>query len=211
MTKMIAITFYEQIIESIISQGYFKGHFPFKSLTESLYQEVKDIEHARLLRPAKIGKAHLKTLNKEIRSDRITWIDKSTNSQKHPCAVQYITVLEDLKNYLNSTCFTNIFEIETFYAHYPPGAFYKRHLDRFNDSDNRLYTAILYLNPHILSPTHGGQLRMYFSDTNFTDIIPSMGTFVMFDSGKFEHEVLPSATSRYSITSFFRRRNFFSF
>ncbi|RMG82025.1 MAG: 2OG-Fe(II) oxygenase [Bacteroidetes bacterium] len=211
MVKPEVSHFYEQIVEGIISQGYFKGQFPFRSLTKSLYEEVKHIADARLLRPAKIGKAHLKTLNTEIRSDSIIWIDKNTNLQEFPSAIQYIAILEDLKNYLNSTCFANIYEIETFYAHYPPEAFYKRHLDRFNDSDTRLFTAILYLNPHIISEKHGGQLRMYISPNRVTDIVPSLHTFVMFDSGRFEHEVLPAQTSRYSITSFFRRRNFFSF
>lgn len=96
---------------------------------------------------------------------------------------------------------------------------YKRHLDRCTESlsemgllgwlrasdyRHRSVTCILYLN----SPdwNSGGNLRCYREKINieeketFTDVSPTGGTLIIFDSEKVEHEVLPSTKDRYAIT-----------
>ncbi|GFH52473.1 hypothetical protein CTEN210_08949 [Chaetoceros tenuissimus] len=96
---------------------------------------------------------------------------------------------------------------------------YKRHLDRCTESlsemgllgwlrasdyRHRSVTCILYLN----SPdwNSGGNLRCYRGKETveeretFTDVNPTGGTLIIFDSEKVEHEVLPSTKDRYALT-----------
>ena len=96
---------------------------------------------------------------------------------------------------------------------------YKRHLDRCTESlsemgllgwlrasdyRHRSVTCILYLNS--LEWNSGGNLRCYREKETveeretFTDVSPTGGTLIIFDSEKVEHEVLPSTKDRYALT-----------
>ena len=81
---------------------------------------------------------------------------------------------------------------------YPPGAFYKKHLDQFNRDDHRKLSIICYLNNDWL-PEYGGQLRMWISGKPI-DVLPTAGRLVCFRSDMTEHEVLPATHPRLSIT-----------
>ena len=99
-------------------------------------------------------------------------------------------------------------EIESHFTIYPPGAFYRKHLDRFRGSEQRQVSSILYLNQG-WSPEHGGQLRLYLDEANdatYLDIEPTGGTLVLFLSGRFWPAVLPATRPRMSLTGWFRTR-----
>ncbi|GIV40691.1 MAG: oxidoreductase [Vicingaceae bacterium] len=201
--------FFEQIIRDLADKGFCISSFPDTDLCNDLKNEALLRYDEGSFHLASIGKSFRNTTDLSVRSDKIIWIEQ--NAQKFSSALRYLHFLNEFAVYLNRTCFTNIGVIECFYACYAPGSFYKKHLDRFKNSDNRLFTVILYLNDHILSCNQGGQLRLYTNDTNHLDIIPSLGTWVIFDSGRFYHEVLTSNTHRFSITAFMRRNNPMSF
>jgi SM-20-related protein len=117
-------------------------------------------------------------------------------------------VLERLRRVMNESLLLGLFELEGHFAVYPPGAFYRRHLDRFSDDDARVLTCILYLNDGWVADD-GGQLRIYL-DTgeppSHLDVLPCGGTFVSFLSADFPHEVLPARRERMAITGWLRRR-----
>lgn len=125
----------------------------------------------------------------------------------------------------------NAFEYTTSHSHVVPrqcqlarykpdgSSVYVRHLDRCNmtlhemglmgwlrasDYRHRVVTAILYLN----SPQWdgGGELRVFDEeeDGKHSDIVPSGGKLILFDSNKVEHTVLAShCEDRYALTCWF--------
>jgi SM-20-related protein len=116
--------------------------------------------------------------------------------------------METLRENFNRTQYLGLTELESHFTIYPPGAFYRRHLDRFRGSEQRQISSILYLNQG-WSHEHGGQLRLYLDETDdaaYLDIEPAGGTLVLFLSDRFWHEVLPATRQRMSLTGWFRTR-----
>lgn len=101
-----------------------------------------------------------------------------------------------------------LFDYEAHFAHYQPGAFYRRHLDAFRGRTNRVLTTLLYLNPD-WQPGDGGELLLYPEQGEgvLERVSPRAGTLVIFLSARFPHEVLPAQADRYSIAGWFRVNN----
>ena len=136
----------------------------------------------------------------EIRGDKILWMEESTLT---PYQQLYFSFLDELRTHLS-----NYFRIalpwqECHLAAYPEGSFYTRHFDQFRETNNRIFSTILYLNEY-WKENDVGQLRVY-NDTSHQDIGPLFGRFVCFRSDVVEHEVLVTAKPRFSITGWIRR------
>jgi SM-20-related protein len=102
-----------------------------------------------------------------------------------------------------------LFELEAHLAVYPPGSFYRRHLDQFPGVGERTVTTILYLNQDWIQPG-GGQLRLYTGPVDqrrYEEVLPLGGRLVTFLSARFLHEVLPARRDRLSITGWFKKRD----
>lgn len=153
------------------------------------------------LNPAGIGRGPSQEVREAIRGDQIQWIDPG---QAHACD-QYLAAMDQLRLAINQGLFLGLEDFECHFALYPPGAFYKRHLDRFRDDDRRMVSAVIYLNNAWL-PEHGGQLRMYLKGDVEYDVVPTGGCLVVFLSGEIPHEVMPATRERLSLTGWFRRR-----
>lgn len=85
-------------------------------------------------------------------------------------------------------------------ASYPPGAFYRRHMDSYDGKDiPRMLTVLLYFG---WEPQRGGALRAYLGPGAGTprDIEPVPGRLTVFYAQEVEHEVLPSEGQRYALT-----------
>ncbi|MEQ8924519.1 MAG: 2OG-Fe(II) oxygenase [Fulvivirga sp.] len=144
---------------------------------------------------AAIGASVNQEVDKSVRKDLIKWIDEDN---ARPAVQEFLSKIDEVKNYLNRTCFLGIKEYEAHFTIYPPGAFYKRHLDQFTTSDHRKISFICYLNQD-WKPEHGGELRLYLPDGNI-DVAPIAGRLACFRSDVVEHEVLLSHAHRYSLT-----------
>jgi len=144
---------------------------------------------------AGIGKEHQLQINEAIRGDYICWIDKSTSP---PPAGVYLDRLSELTSFLNQSLFLSLKDYEVHFTIYPPGSYYKRHLDQFKKDDHRKLSVICYLNRG-WEETHGGQLRMHFKGGT-QDFLPLAGRLVCFRSDQIEHEVLPATRERLSLT-----------
>jgi SM-20-related protein len=136
-----------------------------------------------------------------IRRDHTIWFDGKTQPQ-----AQYLARMEEIRLAVNGTFFAGLFEYEAHYAHYPIGAFYRKHVDALRGRGARVLTSVCYLNPHWL-PGDGGELVLYNEqDTeHIQHFAPSGGDLLLFWSERFPHEVLPTHTDRYSIAGWFRR------
>jgi SM-20-related protein len=144
---------------------------------------------------AGIGQAQEHQINESVRGDFIQWIDPAKSSS--PIQI-YLQRMNELRGFLNESLFISLKDIEVHKTIYPPGSYYKRHLDQFKKDDHRKLSAILYLNED-WQETDGGQLRVYFPDRQ-KDYFPLAGRLICFRSDLLEHEVLPTQRARMSLT-----------
>jgi len=170
-------------------------NFLFPSEVRSIL-ELEDFKNGMLqFKKAGIGKLQDKQINEAIRGDYIQWIDRSTAT---PPIQTYLSRLNELISFLNQNLFLSLKDYEVHLTIYPPGSYYKRHLDQFKKDDHRRLSVICYLNED-WKEEEGGQLRIYQSE-KFIDVLPAAGRLVCFRSDQLEHEVLPATRPRLSIT-----------
>lgn len=143
----------------------------------------------------KAGTGLGKQINEGVRGDYIRWVDKASASA--PVSA-YLTRIDSLIGFLNQHLFLSLKDYEVHMTSYPPGSFYKRHLDQFRTDDHRRLSIICYLNPN-WNESDGGQLRMFMPNGPI-DFLPLAGRLVCFRSDLIEHEVLPATRERLSIT-----------
>lgn len=144
---------------------------------------------------AGIGKNQSHQINEAVRGDYIQWVDKNSAPE---ALKAYLNKLQHLLQFLNQSLFLSLKDFEVHMTVYPPGSFYKRHIDQFNRDDHRKLSMICYLNDNWNSDD-GGQLRMFLPE-QVIELLPISGRLVCFRSDLIEHEVLSSARPRLSIT-----------
>jgi SM-20-related protein len=174
-------------------------------LVAQLAREMRDQRQANDFRHAGIGRGGSFQVNPEIRTDQVRWLDPAncTGAQS-----LYLNSLELLRLSLNQQLFLGLFEFEGHLAIYPPGSFYRKHLDQFKGVEQRVVTAILYLNED-WRKEDGGQLRIYTepqAPEYYEEILPIGGRLVTFLSARYLHEVMPAQRDRLSLTGWFKVR-----
>lgn len=172
------------------------------SLTLALAAECRTRAAEGELAPAAVGRGATQEVREGIRGDHIQWLEPG---QAESCD-QYLELMDGLREALNRGLFLGLEDFECHFALYPPGAFYRKHLDRFRDDDRRTVSAVIYLNADDWTPDDGGQLRMSLKNGEEHDVQPIGGCLVVFLSGDIPHEVLPARRERLSVTGWFRRR-----
>ena len=195
----------DALMHALATQGYvICDHFLPSDLTSALRDETNKRYSNRDMNAAKTG-----LVNKSqsaIRGDHIAWLDE----QDENAAIQaYFRQMHSLKDALNQQLFMNIQSLETHLALYPICGVYQKHLDQFrhgNNAKSRQLSSILYLNDN-WQADDGGELRLYLSEDEHLDILPTAGKLVLFLSAKFWHEVRPAKRERASLTGWFRSRN----
>lgn len=156
-------------------------------------------------RSAGIGRNDGYQLDRTTRGDEILWLNPDNAL---PAQRQYLGELEELRQVLNRELFLGLNGLDSHAAHYPPGSFYRRHLDAFRHDNLRVLTVVLYLNRR-WHGNNGGGLRLFLDadpDGDFVEVLPEAGRLVVFMSARFHHEVLETHRLRSSITSWFLRR-----
>ncbi|WP_438280449.1 2OG-Fe(II) oxygenase [Pseudomonas alabamensis] len=190
------------IVDDLVEHGWSQQQLPVTlDLLEGLAFECRQRAADGALLPAGVGRGSAQGVREGIRGDQIQWIEPG---QSAVCD-QYLDVMDHLRQALNQHLYLGLEEYECHFALYPPGAFYKQHLDRFLDDDRRMVTAVLYLNQD-WQPAQGGQLRMVLPGGGEHDVFPTAGCLVVFMSDAIPHEVLPATRDRLSLTGWFRRR-----
>jgi SM-20-related protein len=144
---------------------------------------------------AGIGKNQNLHINEAVRGDYIQWIDN--NKAPHPLNI-YLERLKQLVQFMNQSLFLSLKDFELHLTVYPPGSFYRRHLDQFSRNDHRKLSVICYLNEN-WNVEQGGQLRMFLPE-KVVELLPLTGRLVCFRSDLIEHEVLSATRPRMSIT-----------
>jgi SM-20-related protein len=193
----------ERVCGAIVDDSYaIEADFLPSPLVAALAEEVRRRDATGEFRPAGIGRGGQRVARSDIRGDRILWLEESTRVAAERTALD---ALETLRKALNRAAYLGLFAFEGHYAVYPPGAFYRRHRDRFRDDDARVVSCALYLNA-TWRDADGGALRIYL-DRGTCDVPPLGGTLVCFLAERYEHEVLPATRERLALTGWFRRRS----
>jgi len=193
-------TIFERIASDIYRQGYclLDDAIP-DDLCHALFERVTSFRKAEFS-PAGIGRAQDQMLNGFVRRDEIHWLEASDPAERG-----WLDWIEQLRVYLNRRLLLGLFSYEGHFAHYAPGAFYKKHFDAFKGEGNRILTVVFYLNPG-WQPDEGGEILMFRAEETepFQRILPEIGRIAVFLSEEFPHEVLPAKRDRYSIAGWYR-------
>jgi SM-20-related protein len=169
-----------------------------------LHDEITKIDLNNDLQNAGIGRGKKHILARDIRSDRIKWIDDNNHVQN-----LLFQKLEDLRLELNKNLTLGLFDFESHFAIYKKGDFYKKHLDSFKGRKNRIISLVIYLNKGWRKEDEG-ILNIY---QNINDsrpsfsLVPNFGRAILFLSEEVPHEVIVSKKTRYSIAAWFKVRN----
>ncbi|OIN60142.1 2OG-Fe(II) oxygenase [Arsenicibacter rosenii] len=197
---------FEPIIDGILSEGYgVVDGFLSAGEVEALARQLRERRAEGRFKAAAIGNQQI-TVEKQIRGDEIHWLDETVAT---PAEKVYLDRINEFIQYVNRTCYLGLQDAELHYALYPPGTFYKRHLDRFKTDSRRKLSVICYLN-HNWQEADGGQLAIYLPNADGTEridtVLPVGGRLVCFESDRLEHEVLPANRERLSVTGWLRTR-----
>ncbi len=180
-----------------------------EDLLKSLLTHLNGL-HCDVFKPAGVGRQTDFHVQENVRSDKIHWLE----SDKQPTA-EFLQFMEALRIGLNRRLFLGLTDYESHFAHYPAGAFYKKHVDAFRENrernqsleiqSNRVLSTVLYLNENWQADS-GGELILYRAtgEQVLEKILPELGRMVIFLSEKFPHEVLPATRERNSIAGWFR-------
>lgn len=145
-------------------------------------------------RDAKLAEGVRKT---DIRGDRIRWITKDFFAGYY-----YLQSINELAHLFNRTLFAGIRHSEAHYACYPPGFGYKWHSDNPVGRDERVVSAVFYLNDE-WEDSDGGQLSIIDSHNQPHQLLPKANRLVIFDSN-LQHQVEIAHRQRYSIATWLR-------
>lgn len=144
--------------------------------------------------------AHLTHGEREsaIRGDSIRWIDESC-----PVGSAYLGAIDELGRYFNATMYTGIRSSEAHYACYPSGFGYKWHSDNPKGRDERVISAVFYLNDN-WTADNGGAITVVDKTGETIQLLPQLNRLVVFDSNLL-HQVEITNRTRFSIATWLRR------
>ena len=192
----------DQLSEGLREEGIaVRDRFLGASLLAALY-ECAVVRRARGdFLPARIGAGRELRRRADIRGDSICWLEEPL----FPAEQELLALMEEMRRDLNRMLFLDLEDVEQHYACYPAGAGYARHVDQPRGRGGRRLSSVVYLNEH-WRETDGGLLRCAADGGGFRAIEPKGGRLVLFLTEGREHEVLPAARERLSITGWFLGR-----
>lgn len=135
-----------------------------------------------------------------IRGDNIRWIDDNCQA-----GLDYLASINSLAQFFNQTLYTGIRRSEAHYACYPPGFGYQWHKDNPAGRDERVISAVFYLN-NDWTDADGGEILLIDKQAQQQTLLPKANRLVLFDS-ELLHQVAITRRTRYSIATWMRRDN----
>lgn len=198
-TTFFSEQLFDQIADALADTGYLVLDNPLPmSLVDGLLANLQQQQAS--LNPAGVGRQGDYQRNEQIRGDSIQWLEPGD-----PAVTEFLSVMDKLREAMNQRLYLGLFDYESHYAVYEPGAFYQKHRDAFRGKPGRKLSSVLYLNPD-WDKHNGGELVLYdeAGDLELLRVAPEYGRLVLFLSEDFPHEVLPAKLRRQSIAGWFR-------
>ena len=196
---------FSTICDDLHVQSYSVQHLALpKTLINLLHDRVTG-QDVPIYKTAGIGRSVEHHLNQNIRRDEISWIGGGPGLVNGLADDEWLKWTEALRLDLNRQLFLGLVPIESHYARYEKGGFYKRHVDAFTGSNNRKVSLVLFLNA-FWKNTDKGELRLFVGEDSKDEILitPKLGTLVIFLSDEIPHEVLSTFSIRHSIAGWYR-------
>ncbi len=164
---------------------------------EELYAEIRSFFLSKLpnFKEAGIGVDAEKQINSKIRGDFTYWLDRKRDSNLQ----NFWELLDEIIQMFNRYCYLSLSGYEFHLAHYPSGGHYDKHLDQFENRNNRMISVVIYLNEG-WQPGDGGELEIFEKDGSSFLVQPLAMRCVMFKSSEVPHAVLQANKSRFSLT-----------
>lgn len=193
----------ETALDDLHSQGFFVwDDFLSPTEVEQVIKDYQDIYDRGAFKNAGTGNQRSSNADGKIRSDETYWLDplNLTSSQSI-----FWERLKKLKVEINERLFLGLWSMDGHYSRYPLQGRYHRHLDRFNNDDQRTLSMVLYFNSN-WTAGDGGELRLHSSPSVVVDVNPIAGRLVCFLSATMLHEVLVANQVRWSFAGCWKRR-----
>lgn len=134
----------------------------------------------------------------DIRGDKIRWI-----TENFFAGYYYLQSINTLATLFNRSLFAGIRHSEAHYACYPVGFGYQWHSDNPTGRDERVISAVFYLNDE-WATNDGGALEIVDKQGTHHHVMPVANRLVIFDSD-LQHQVQIAHRQRYSIATWMRR------
>ena len=134
----------------------------------------------------------------DIRGDKIRWI-----TENFFAGFFYLQSINELAALFNRSLFAGIRHSEAHYACYPIGFGYQWHSDNPAGRDERVISAVFYLNDD-WETTDGGALEVVDKHGVYHEVMPVANRLIIFDSD-LRHQVQIAHRQRYSIATWMRR------
>src|SRR6187431_1579166 len=145
---------FDQIADALAGPGFIILDQPLpESLIQGLIVNLQ--EQQTVFKPAGVGRQGDYQLNQSVRGDAIQWLEPGDLA-----VTEFLHWMDKLRLGINQRLFLGLFDYESHYAVYVPGAFYQKHRDAFRGSSGRKLSTVLYLNPG-WDPVAGGELVLY--------------------------------------------------
>ncbi|MFW2178340.1 MULTISPECIES: 2OG-Fe(II) oxygenase [unclassified Moraxella] len=133
-----------------------------------------------------------------IRGDSTRWLDESL-----PIGWQYLQAIDRLGQFFNQTLYAGIRHCEAHYARYPVGFGYQWHSDNPVGRDERVISAVFYLNDN-WGEHDGGEIELTDKQNHQQKLLPKANRLVVFDSNLL-HQVAITHRERFSIATWMRK------
>ncbi|MFZ3144325.1 2OG-Fe(II) oxygenase [Psychrobacter glacincola] len=134
----------------------------------------------------------------DIRGDKIRWITKDFFA-----GFYYLHSINTLANLFNQSLYAGIRHSEAHYACYPVGFGYQWHSDNPAGRNERVISAVFYLNDD-WTTSDGGALEIVDKHGIHHNVMPVANRLIIFDSD-LQHQVQIAQRQRYSIATWMRR------
>lgn len=193
----------ELFIHNFCNQGFHLiDNFLLPKHYLSLCSIIKELYEHGLFRNAKIGLNTNAHHNDAIRTDEILWLENHDNA---PTIQTFLKQIHELGQLLNQNLFLGLHELETHFARYQPGTYYKKHSDQFTTQKTRKVSFVYYLNPN-WHTEYGGELKLYNLNDELIQCVWPQGNRLICFNSELPHEVSMTHQVRYSITGWMKTR-----
>ncbi len=200
---------FDRVFGALSEHGVAIWESPLSSaIAEVVRGEVAQLAATDHFRPAMVGRGPRKRRIPEVRADRLCWLVPSEDEDDHelfavrPGLRALRAFVDDVRRGLSERARTSLPTVEMMATHYPPGTFYKAHIDQFVGGTERVFTFVYFLNPG-WRPPDGGLLTIRRPGAQ--EIEPRLGRFVLFHTPEVLHEVTVTQRDRYAITGWLGR------
>ena len=134
-------------------------------------------------------------IRQDIRGDYTYWLDRKRDLE----LTAIWGLIDETIHIYNRYCYLGLSGHEFHLTHYPKGGHYDKHVDQFNNRNNRTISMVIYLNKN-WQKGDGGELEIFLNDGSSLLVEPLEARCVMFKSAVVPHAVLASLKPRFSLT-----------